>query len=63
MTLWRQKKKNNNFFSSFLNAKLHFSPQVETEKKKLNFTMQDSQMQSISTKLFFINVPFILEHK
>lgn len=32
-------------------------------KKKLNFTMQDSQMQSISTKLFFINVPFILEHK
>lgn len=62
MTLWRQKK-NKNFFSSFLNAKLHFSPQVETEKKKLNFTMQDSQMQSISTKLFFINVPFILEHK
>lgn len=32
-------------------------------KKNLNFTMQDSQMQSISTKLFFINVPFILEHK
>lgn len=62
MTLWRQKK-TKNFFSSFLNAKLHFSPQVETEKKKLNFTMQDSQMQSISTKLFFINVPFILEHK
>lgn len=57
------KKKTKNFFSSFLNANLHFSPQVETEKKKLNFTMQDSQMQSISTKLFFINVPFILEHK
>lgn len=36
MTLWRQKKKKkNNFFSSFLNAKLHFSPQVETEKKKI----------------------------
>lgn len=32
MTLWRQKKKKN-FFSSFLNAKLHFSPHVETEKK------------------------------
>lgn len=42
MTLWRQK--NNNFFSSFLNAKVHFFPQVETGKKQKtkNFTMQDS---------------------
>lgn len=40
-----------------------FLHRLKLEKKKLNFTMQDSQMQSISTKLFFINVPFILEHK
>lgn len=63
MTLWRQKKKKQKLFFLLFKCQTTFFSTGWNWKKKLNFTMQDSQMQSISTKLFFINVPFILEHK
>lgn len=63
MTLWRQK--NNNFFSSFLNAKVHFSPRVETGKKNKKKLYHAGQLNAehFHQAVFFINVPFILEHK